>query len=86
MPPWDISIESYGRLLSSFLEAVGVERCVLVGNSMGGFIAAEAAIRDPARFDKLVLVSAAGISSAAMRKEPADAMARVLSATVGRIV
>ena len=80
MPPWEISIEAYGRLVSSFLDALGVESCVLVGSSMGGFIAAEAAIRHPARFEMLILVSAAGISSAAMRKEPADAMARVVAA------
>jgi pimeloyl-ACP methyl ester carboxylesterase len=80
MPPWEISIEAYGRLVSSFLDALGVESCGLVGNSMGGFIAAEAAIRDPARFEKLVLASAAGISSAAMRREPADAVGRVAAA------
>ena len=33
----------------------------MVGNSMGGFIAAELAIAHPERVDKLVLVSAAGI-------------------------
>ncbi len=36
----------------------------LVGNSMGGFIATEAVIEEPERFDRLVLVSAAGISFA----------------------
>lgn len=81
MPPWEISIEAYGRMLHSFCEALGVDECVLAGNSMGGFIAAEAAIRDPGRFEKLVLVSAAGISTAQMRKKPADAVARVAAAT-----
>jgi pimeloyl-ACP methyl ester carboxylesterase len=33
----------------------------MVGNSMGGFVAAEAATTGPARFERLVLVSAAGI-------------------------
>ena len=44
----------------------------VVGNSMGGFIAAEAAIAEPDRFEKLVLVSAAGVSSARLRREPAE--------------
>jgi pimeloyl-ACP methyl ester carboxylesterase len=34
-----------------------------VGNSMGGFIAAELAIAFPARVERLVLVSAAGVST-----------------------
>ncbi len=34
----------------------------MVGNSMGGFIAAEVAIAFPQRVDRLVLVSAAGIT------------------------
>ena len=39
-------------------------RSTLVGNSMGGFIAAEVAIQFPERVERLVLVSAAGITSA----------------------
>jgi len=80
LPPWEISIEAYGRFLISFCEALGIGDCVVVGNSMGGFVAAEAAARNPGRFEKLVLVSAAGISHARMRKEPVEAMARVAAA------
>ena len=65
MPAWRISIESYGRLLHRFCDALGVGDCVVVGNSMGGFISAEAASAEPGRFEKLVLVSAAGVSSRA---------------------
>ena len=60
MPAWRISIESYGRLLHRFCDALGVGDCVVVGNSMGGFISAEAASAERGRFEKLVLVSAAG--------------------------
>ena len=42
-------------------------RSTLVGNSMGGYIAAEVAIQFPERVSQLVLVSAAGISSAQSR-------------------
>jgi pimeloyl-ACP methyl ester carboxylesterase len=80
MPAWDPSIEAYGRFLHDFRHAVGIGDCCVVGNSMGGFVAAEGAISRPDRIEKLVLVSAAGISSVAVRREPAQTMARMLAA------
>ena len=80
MPEWEISIESYGRLLHDFCEALGVGDCAVVGNSMGGFISAEAATAAPGRFEKLVLVSAAGVSHAGMRRQPAEMAARMATA------
>jgi pimeloyl-ACP methyl ester carboxylesterase len=44
---------------------------------MGGFIATEVAITEPERVDDLTLVSAAGITWARARREPAEMMARV---------
>jgi pimeloyl-ACP methyl ester carboxylesterase len=82
LPPWEPTIEAYGRMLPRFCDAVGVGDCVLIGNSMGGFIAAEAAIRQPGRFEKLVLISAAGISSARLRRQPAETTARMAVAAV----
>lgn len=61
MPSWEIDMPAYGRLLHDFCEKLGIEGATLVGNSMGGFIAVEAATATPGRFDRLVLVSAAGI-------------------------
>ena len=61
MPTWDTDIPAYGRLVHDFCEKLGVERGALVGNSMGGFVAAEAVTAAPGRFDRLALVSAAGI-------------------------
>jgi pimeloyl-ACP methyl ester carboxylesterase len=60
LPREEISIPGYGRFLDAFLGEIGVERGVLIGTSMGGFIAAETAISHPSRVEKLVLVSAAG--------------------------
>ena len=37
----------YGRLVDAFLGEIGVERASIVGNSMGGFIAAEVAVSHP---------------------------------------
>ena len=60
MPEWALSIEGYGRFVDAFLSEVGIECATVVGNSMGGFIAAETAISHPTRVEKLVLVNAAG--------------------------
>ncbi len=62
MPEEPISIPGYGRFLDRLLEALGIDYAAVVGNSMGGFVGAELAIRFPARVERLVLVSAAGLS------------------------
>jgi pimeloyl-ACP methyl ester carboxylesterase len=61
MPSWEIDMHAYARLLGDFCEKLGLEGATLVGNSMGGLIAVEAATTTPGRFERLVLVSAAGI-------------------------
>jgi pimeloyl-ACP methyl ester carboxylesterase len=62
MPSWPIDMQAYGRLLHDFCEKLGIERgATLVGNSMGGLVAAEATLNAPDRFERLVLVSAAGL-------------------------
>jgi pimeloyl-ACP methyl ester carboxylesterase len=80
MPPWEISISNYGRLVDEFCRRLNLHGCVLVGNSMGGFIAAETAIAEPEWVERLVLVSAAGISSTRVRREPTEAIARMMAA------
>jgi pimeloyl-ACP methyl ester carboxylesterase len=63
MPPEKISISGYARLLDGLLGELGIDAAAVVGNSMGGFISAELAIAFPQRVERLVLVSAAGIST-----------------------
>jgi pimeloyl-ACP methyl ester carboxylesterase len=63
MPVQEISISGYARLLDRLFEKLGIDAAVVVGNSMGGFVAAELAIAFPQRVERLVLVSAAGIST-----------------------
>jgi pimeloyl-ACP methyl ester carboxylesterase len=77
MPPWQISIPAFGRFLRDFCERIGIDRCSLVGNSMGGFIATELAITEPERIDDLTLISAAGITWAGARREPAAVIGRI---------
>jgi pimeloyl-ACP methyl ester carboxylesterase len=63
MPEHDISISRYARLLDGLLAQLGLDAVAVVGNSMGGFIGAELAIAFPQRVERLVLISAAGIST-----------------------
>jgi pimeloyl-ACP methyl ester carboxylesterase len=80
MPPEKIAIAGYGRLVAALLTALEVPRAVIVGNSMGGFIAAEVAIQFPARVERLVLVSAAGLTVEHQRDERALAVLKYLEA------
>jgi len=59
-PDSDYSIERYARFVPAVLDALGVSRCVLAGNSFGGQVAWETALEHPARVGKLILVDAAG--------------------------
>jgi pimeloyl-ACP methyl ester carboxylesterase len=81
-PPEEITISGYGRTVNALCEHLGLGRVELVGNSMGGYIAAEVAIQFPERVDQLILVSAAGISSADLAHEPILALGRIASALV----
>jgi 4,5:9,10-diseco-3-hydroxy-5,9,17-trioxoandrosta-1(10),2-diene-4-oate hydrolase len=63
MPPQKISISNYARILEHLLDGLGIDAAAVVGNSMGGFIGAELAIAFPQRVERLVLVSAAGLST-----------------------
>ena len=80
MPPDGISIPAYGELLGDFCERLELGACNLVGNSMGGFVAAEVAVGEPEWVERLVLVSAAGISHASMRQGPIEVGARMTTA------
>jgi pimeloyl-ACP methyl ester carboxylesterase len=77
LPTWSLSIEGHGRVLLDFCRRLGVDGGAVVGNSMGGFIAAEALIQSAEAFQRLVLVSAAGISHSQMRSGPALTAARM---------
>jgi pimeloyl-ACP methyl ester carboxylesterase len=63
MPIETISISGYADTIDALLTELEIEQPVrLIGNSMGGFVGAELAIRYPARIERLVLVAAAGLS------------------------
>lgn len=82
----EVSIERYARGVTELLEHLSIDRCVLVGNSMGGFIALETAVRFPSGVERLVLVSAAVLWQEYRRAKPLVAFARVVESTLGRAI
>jgi pimeloyl-ACP methyl ester carboxylesterase len=69
MPAEPISITSYAATVDALLKSLDVTQAVVVGNSMGGFIGAELAIRFGTWVQGLVLVSAAGLTIEHQRNE-----------------
>jgi pimeloyl-ACP methyl ester carboxylesterase len=87
MPSWPIDMPAYGRLIHDFCEKLGIDRvAALVGNSMGGFAGTEAAIERPSRFERLVLVSAAGISFAEAKGRETSAFIRSVEAAAAAVL
>jgi len=62
-PPWLDGVGDLAYFYLDFLKALGLERVHLVGTSLGGWIAAEMAVRDTARLASLTLVGAVGITA-----------------------
>ena len=59
-PDRDYRIESYVSFLSRFLDEQSIERCTLIGSSLGGNIAWNFAATFPERVRSLVLMNATG--------------------------
>ena len=60
----DPSPAFFASFAAAFLDALGVERAAIVGNSYGGLVALRLALSDPARVSALGLVSSAGLGRA----------------------
>jgi 4,5:9,10-diseco-3-hydroxy-5,9,17-trioxoandrosta-1(10),2-diene-4-oate hydrolase len=61
----DLHVEAYRR----FLDALGIERASLVGNSHGGAVAIAFALKYPARVQRLVLMAPGGLEETAVYME-----------------
>ncbi len=59
-PENDYSIAAYVRFVGAVLDKLGVQSCVLAGNSLGGQIAWATAVAQPQRVRKLILVDSGG--------------------------
>ncbi|MGQ7933149.1 alpha/beta fold hydrolase [Paraburkholderia sp. D1E] len=65
----------YATLLKEWLDALGIERCVLLGHSLGAIIAGAFAVANPQRVAGLLLLSPAGgygAASAEVRETKRD--------------
>ncbi|HEU4701487.1 MAG TPA: alpha/beta fold hydrolase [Conexibacter sp.] len=80
MPREGISIPGYAGFLEGICDALSIDAAAVVGNSMGGHIASELAIRSPQRVERLMLVSAAGISAELVQRNAVIAGGRVVAA------
>ncbi len=56
-PPGPYNVQMLAADTAGLLDALGMETCIVVGHSMGGFVAQELALSYPHRVSKLVLAS-----------------------------
>lgn len=59
-PIMPYSVQFFTNVVKAFMDARGITRAVLVGNSMGGHIALNVALKYPEMVEKLVLVDPGG--------------------------
>ncbi|HEY0315129.1 MAG TPA: alpha/beta hydrolase [Sphingomonas sp.] len=60
----------YADVIDAFLGKIGLTRAAVAGNSLGGGVAWQLALRHPARVDRLILVDAAGWPTETLKKPP----------------
>jgi pimeloyl-ACP methyl ester carboxylesterase len=87
MPAEKITISGYADTVVRWARELGVdEPADVIGNSMGGFIAAEIGIRHIDFVRKIVLCSAAGISITNLRRRPVLTTARITAAATNFVL
>jgi pimeloyl-ACP methyl ester carboxylesterase len=85
-PDEEISISGYGRAVNALCDELDLGEVVLCGHSMGGFTACETAIQFPERVERVVLISAAGITTSDIVQQPVLASARLIAVLGERAV
>ena len=80
MPAEKISISGYAHQVDALCDQLELGKCIVVGNSMGGFVAAELCIQHPQRVESACLAAAAGISITNLRRRPVLTAARMVGA------
>lgn len=58
---WEFSTETWLQQIVDFLDALGLDRVSVVGNSFGGSMALALAIHHPSRVERLVLMGSVGV-------------------------
>lgn len=69
------------RLVIAILDKLGIARCVIGGNSMGGAVAWRTALAHPSRVDRLILVDAGGYPFRSVSTPLGFQLMRIPSAT-----
>jgi len=60
-PSLDYTLQFFAEFLSDFLETIGINRCSMIGSSLGGQIVAEYAMTYHEKIENIILVSPAGV-------------------------
>ena len=58
----DLNSEAFARWMKDIHDALGLEKAVMIGNSLGGWMALKFATTYPERVSKLVLLASAGLA------------------------
>ena len=69
-PLLNYRVSTFVDFLDGFMTEVKIERASLVGNSLGGWVAADFALKHPERVERLVLSDAAGFAALAKTMDP----------------
>lgn len=64
-PDGNYRMPVYSRFVASLMDTLQVQRAVLAGNSLGGYVAWKTAVDYPDRVSKLILVDSAGYATTA---------------------
>tara|TARA_A100001015_G_C15003242_1_gene719502 strand:- start:578 stop:1510 length:933 start_codon:yes stop_codon:yes gene_type:complete len=76
-PERDYSINGYVAFIQEFLDALDIQHCIIAGNSLGGNIAWNYALKYPDQVEKLILIDAAGYLSKSNNQPIAFRLAKV---------
>jgi pimeloyl-ACP methyl ester carboxylesterase len=76
-PDRNYSIDNYVVFLNDFLTSLGIKKCRLAGNSLGGNIAWNFTLQYPDMVDKLILIDAAGYPASSKSIPIAFKIARI---------
>jgi pimeloyl-ACP methyl ester carboxylesterase len=76
-PSQNYTMGNYVDFIEHFLNARGIKHCILGGNSLGGLIAWQFALKNKGMVDKLILIDAAGYAQKSKNVPIAFRMARI---------
>ncbi len=81
-PDVPYTIADFADHLSSFIEAIGAKEVHLLGESLGGWVAAWLALHYPEKVSKLILVTSAGLKPTdVLSQQEAEGLARLKNLT-----